>query len=251
MSNLAFSPLYVAKLIVNGVYSLIKSTLDVALPLKTELGIIPAAALAQLEADNNKLGRQINKNQKSGLTDELTPLDKERDELFAEIKRVTSSYLRSSNESKKAASTTLQLFLTPYWDAATLPLNIETGVLAELMVKYKARPDLLSASQGLGIDAQFTALETKNSAFDALYLSRNTEYSEREESGSSIKPAAVASYIQFCTAIEQAANFTPNDTIIALFNKMDALRKKYHALYDGSKAAPATDTTATTTTTTK
>jgi len=53
-----------------------------------------------------------------------------------------------------------------------------------------------------------------------------------------LKPTAVASYIQFCTAIEQAANLTPNPEIIALFNQLDDLRKKYHSLEGGTKDTP-------------
>lgn len=103
--------------------------------------------------------------------------------------------------------------------------------------------DWMGASQLVAIDDLFTALEAKNTTFKTLFESRNTEYSEREKgSGTSLKPAAVEGYIQFCNALEQAANFTPNADIIALFNKLDELRKKYHGL-DGSggKDTPPVD----------
>jgi len=48
----------------------------------------------------------------------------------------------------------------------------------------------------------------------------------------------VTSYNQFCTALEQAVNLTPNPEIITLFNKMDDLRKKYHLLEGGGKDTP-------------
>ena len=34
----------------------------------------------------------------------------------------------------------------------------------------------------------------------------------------------------FVNSIEQAANYTPNDTIITLLNKMEVLVKNYHVL---------------------
>ena len=241
MSNFLFAALYVAKLSINNAFSLFKSSIELARNHSTELqlGPVVTAALNQFADDNEDFGKQINKNQKSGLTDDLKPLDNERDSLFSVIKRAIITYQKSSDEPKKAAAKLLYLFLTPYWNAGSLPLNSETDILDELLTKYKTNPDLLAAAIQLNVGATFTELETKNTAFKVLYKSRNTEVSAREKaSGSSLKPTAVASYIQFCTAIEQAANLTPNPEIIALFNQLDDLRKKYHSLEGGTKDTP-------------
>ena len=237
MNNYSFSTLSVNNLTINNLFALSKSSYDIAIPVRTEIGAMPNAVLTQAVTDNENLGQQINKNQKSGLTDALKPLDKERDELQAELKRTVTFYAKSTDPAKKAASQTLKLFLTPYWDAASLPLNTQTGVISEMIVKYKANAALVAAAVLIGLDSTFTALEAKNTEFETVYLTRNDEVSAREVSGSSLKPAAIASYIQFCTAVEQAANFTPNDAIISLFNNMDTLRKKYHALGGGKDAA--------------
>jgi hypothetical protein len=238
MSNLSFSSLHVNNLSINNTYSLIKSSIDISIPVKTELGEMLNAVLAKLIADNENFGHQINKNQKSGLTDALEPLDKERDDLQADTNRTITFFLKSADAAKKAAAHTLKLFLTPYWNAARLPLNTQTDVTAEMLAKYKANPNLLAAAQALGMLEQFASIEVKNKAFDTLYKSRNEELAGRQTSGSSLKPAAVASYIQYCTALEQAANFTPNAAIITLFNNMDMLRKKYHALGGSGKDTP-------------
>jgi hypothetical protein len=133
----------------------------------------------------------------------------------------------------------LQLLLTPYWNAGSLPLNSETDILDELLAKYKASPELMAAAVTLNVDATFTLLETKNTAFKTLYQSRLAEVAAREKtSGSSLKPVAVASYVQFCTALEQAVNLTPNPESIDLFHKLDELRKKYHLLEGGGKDKP-------------
>lgn len=243
MSKLSFSPLYVAKLNNNGMFALGSSTVELANPVKTEIGGIPAAALTQLETDTQNLGKQINKNQKSALTESLTILDKERDDVDAEKNREIATAAKSSDPAKKAAAKALQLFLNPYRGLSTKPLDVETQIIAEMLVKYNASADLKAAAQKLGIDGLFTLLGTKNTAFDTLYKSRITESSEQEVSGTSLKPAVVDSYIQFCLAIEQAANFAPTDSIIVLFNKMDELRKKYHALERATKAKPVVDNT--------
>ncbi|MFT3753763.1 MAG: DUF6261 family protein [Paludibacter sp.] len=241
MENHVFSPLYVAKLPINGIYALNLSTLELANPVISEIGAIPAAALSYLQTINQSLVLSMNKSQKSSYTLEMKVLDKERDADIAEIKRVTSSYLRSSDPVKKAAAFAKHLFLAPYWGMATLAQDIETGVVAEMLMKYKGRPDLLEAAQTLGITSLFATLEAKNTAFNTEFMNRNTEYAERDLAASNLKPAATLAYIQFCTAIEQAVNFTPNDTLIALFNKMDELRKNYREQEGGGKDEPATD----------
>ncbi len=241
MSKLSFSPVNPRKLNNNGVYALGNSTVDLADPVKEDIGGIPAAALAELETDTENLGKQINKNQKSALTGEATEIDVDRDSLGAEINREVATAAKSSDPEKKTAAKSLQLFLSPYRGLATKPLDIQTAITTEMLTKFNASADLKAAAVKLGIDGLFTQLGIKNTAFDALYKSRITEASEKEVSGSSLRPAVVASYIQFCTAIEQAANLTPSPAITALFNKMDELRKKYHALESTSKEKPVAE----------
>jgi hypothetical protein len=120
MSNFLFSILYVAKLTINNAFSLFKSSIELARAVEPQLSPVLVAALNQLAVDNDAFGKEINKNQKSGLTDDLKLLDKERDDLFAEIRRIVTSYLKSSDASKKAAAKSLQLFLAPYWDALSV-----------------------------------------------------------------------------------------------------------------------------------
>ena len=236
MENHSFSPLYVAKLPVKGIYSLNKSTVEMAKPVAALIGPIAAAGLTYLETITQNLVVSLNKGTKSEFTAEVNQLDKDRDADLNEIKREVSSSLRSSNAAKKSAASALQLFLAPYWNVDQLAQDIETGNIADMLAKYNARPDLLAAAKVLDIDGLFVSVDAKNTAFDTKFKSRNIEYSERTESASSVKPAAVAAYMQFATAVEQMVNLAPNDTVIALFNQMDELRKKYHPLEGGSDA---------------
>jgi hypothetical protein len=243
MNYVSFSPVYVNHLTISGLFSLNKSTIELAKPLVPNLGSIPTAALAELELAQQNLGSGMNRAQKSGLSDDVKGLDKERDAFIAEIFRVTGSYLRSSDDAKKSAASVMHLFLVPYKGVAAQPVNFETGTVADMVVKYRARPDLIAAAQTLGIDNLFDKLDLKNMGLNAIYQDRTTEYAERDVAASEFKPAAVAAYIQFCTSIEQVFNFAPNDINTALFNKMDEYRKKYHALETIKDTMPATDET--------
>jgi len=241
----SFSPLYVSNLTIAGIYSLTRSTLDLAKPLISELSPISVAAYSQLELANNALGLGMNKSQKSAFTPQVKLFDKERDTFISEAVRISKSYLKSSDPLKKAAATTMHLFLAPYRGIVSQPVNIETGSVADMVAKYKARPDLVAAAKTLGIDNVFTLLEAKNNELNATYVNRNAEYAESDAAASEFKPATVTTYIQFCTSIEQAYNYAPTDTIIALFNKMDEYRKIYHGLEGGKDATPTPDATTT------
>jgi hypothetical protein len=42
--------------------------------------------------------------------------------------------------------------------------------------------------------------------------------------------------MQLCTAIEQAANYTPSDELLLLFDQMNLLRKRTHKLMTAKKS---------------
>ena len=234
MDYVSFSPLKVNNLTIDGVFSLNKSTIEIAKPVSAEIGPIATAALSHVEQTQSELGANMNQSQKSALTGDIKEYDNQRDADLREILSVNKTYLKSSDAAKKAASSTLQLFLAPYKGAAKQPINIETGTLSEMIEKYKASAELKAAATALGIDSLFSSMEIKNNALNEIYHNRNAEYADRSDAASDAKPAAIAAYMQFCTAIEQAHHYTPNDTLTAVFNKMDELRKKYHAL-EGKK----------------
>ena len=240
MSKLVFSSLRVSNLSLNNLFSLVKSSCDITIPVKSDLGEMVNLALTKLMSDNEKFGEQINKNQKSGLTDDLTLLDKDRDDVIAEINRDITYHIKGSDAAKKAAAQTLKLFHTPYWNMAKLPLNTETGVVYEMLGKYNANPALVAAAKLIGSDAKYILLNDRNNVFYNKYKDRNDEAPEHEISGSSLKSVVVDSYNTFCMAMEQDVNMVPNDQTRALFLKLDDFRKKYHAL-EGGKDVPPVD----------
>ena len=203
MAKLELSPLYTIDLKINDAYSLIKTSIEVTIPYRLQLGNIENAALDQLIVDNEKFGKQVNKNQKSEFTKDLGLFEKERISFAREIFRITKSYIKSADSSKKAAAEALNFFITPYKEIPNLPQNSKNGIISEFVVKYKASPELKAAAVVIGLDSAFAGLEIKNTACDTLYKKRNEEYAARELSGSSLKPIALYSHTASCQSDSQ------------------------------------------------
>ncbi len=231
MQTNEFRPVHLNHLSIDNLFSLCKSTIEYANPVKESIGKVPKAILDQLETDNNAMGVQMNKALKSTLTAQVTELDLDCDDRFAEVKRNVSTNLRGRNPEKKAAAEELKIFLNPYWDTDSKPLNTQTSLLTEMFGKLNASEKLKTLAATIGITDMMTGLETANTALAALYQTRNEQGAAVEgPSASSLRSATAKSYEQFCTAIEQAANFTPSEVLSTLFNQMDELRKTYARL---------------------
>ena len=218
-------------LTIDDLYSLNKATIECASPVNESIGEMPRLTLSQLEDDNAAMRDQMNKASKSVLTAQLNEMDIDSDDRFAEIKRNVVTAVKGRDAEKKAAGESFQIFLNPYWDNNTKPLNTQIGVLNELFGKYQSNTSLLAQAATLGISNMMTGLEAANGEMGALYQTRNEQGAAVEgPSASSLRAAAAKSYNQFCTAVEQAVNFTPTETLITLFNEMDKLRKTYASL---------------------
>jgi flagellar biosynthesis chaperone FliJ len=231
MQTKEFSTVHLNNLTIDDLYSLNNSTIAFASPVRESIGELPKLALARLETNNAAMGVQMNKSSKSSLTTKLTEMDADCDDRFAEIKRNVITAVRGRNAEKRAAGEKLEIFLTPYWDNNTKAMNTQIGVFNELFGKFNANAQLKAQAATIGISDMMAGLETANSEFGALYQTRNEEGAVVEgPSASSLKKAALQSYKQFCTAMEQAINFTPSETLTTLFNEMDKLRKTYASL---------------------
>jgi len=235
MEKRTFSSLYGSHLSNNDTYTLVKSTGDFAIAVKMDLGDMICEVLARMLAENDSLGMHLNKSTKSLFTGQLDDLSLNRENSYSDIKRTITYHFKGRNQVKKAAAQTLRHFFDPYWDATKEMSVTVTGIFFDMLAKYHARPDLIDAANVLTLEQDLENLETINTTFYTIYNKRVQETGEREISGSKLKPKVFAEYNQFCTAVELAVNFTPNDSLISLFNSMDALRKKYHILVSKTK----------------
>jgi len=231
METKEFTTVYLSKLKIDDLYSLSKSTIDCATPVSENLGDLPNATLTQLETDNFAMGVQMNKASKNVLTPQVAAKNNVRKDRFSEIKRNVTTALKGSDAEKKTAAENLKIFLEPYWNLSTKALNTQTGIIKDMLFKYNASASLKAQAATIGITAMMTGLGTVNNEFDVLYKNRNEqEANEEGPSASSLRTATTNSYSQFCTAIEQAVNFTPTATLTLLFNEIDELRKTYARL---------------------
>jgi hypothetical protein len=231
METKSFYALYPVRLTVDNLFSLCKATIECANPVKENIGRLPKAILEQLETNNSAMGEQMNKALKSVLTGQITALDLDCDDRFAEIKRNITTNLRGRNAEKKAAAEELKIFLNPYWDTDTKPLNTQISLLKEMFGKFNASEKLKQNAATIAITEMMVGLEASNNELAVVYQTRNDEGAALEgPSASSLKSATAKSYEQFCIAVEQAANYTPTETLGTLFNQMDELRKTYARL---------------------
>ncbi|NVN95368.1 MAG: hypothetical protein HXX18_08820 [Bacteroidetes bacterium] len=236
MENLKLSILHVSHLSNEDAASLFGLSCEIAEPVQSEMGELLLAAFAKLKANNKPFMQQINKLHKSALTDDVLAAHKVCDNVFAEIKRTVVYESKSRDVNKKDAALALDFFLKPYRDVTKSPLVTQIELSAECCAKYNADAAIKSAATKIGVDTLFAEFETDNHKLSSIYKTRNEEVSQRSTSGTDLRPAASESYQQFCTVLEQAVNLTPKPALIKLFNSIDELRKKHHALLPNAKA---------------
>ncbi|WP_291125627.1 DUF6261 family protein [Flavobacterium sp. UBA6031] len=238
MEKKELSDLNVARVGNDDAASLFKMSYEIAIPVRTEIGDLANAALTRLQTTTDPFVEQVDKLRKSELTDDVEVDRKVCSNLLAEIKRTVVYELKSRDLTKKTSAEKLNFFISPYWDLSKKAIAAQFELTTEMLNKYQADPAMVSAAQTVGVSTIMTELETDNNTLGTTYKARNKEIGERKASATKLRPPASESYIQFCTAIEQAVNLMPNEALLSLFNSMDALRKKTHALI-GKTPPPA------------
>lgn len=230
MKKLSLNALYAIRLSIDNVLGLIKSTINLAVAVKDDLSDLSNAILNHLIADNLVFEPMVKNPRKNGFTERVNLANTDRKERFAEIKRIVKLHLKGRDATRKAAAKTLDFFFSTYWSMIKEPMNSVTGVASGMIEKYKANFEVMTAATTLAIDTLIIEFEISNKAFDVIYNQRLADDAAHELSASQQKKTVCDSYTEFCNAIEQAANFTPNESVLTLFKKMNELRKNYHTL---------------------
>lgn len=228
MEKKEFTIVALSRLKIDDLFSLIKSTITFADRVKESLGQLLGFILAKLISDFNAMEQQMNKAMKNVLTPQLTEMNADREDRYAEIKRNITTAQKGRNEEKKGAANNLKVFLDPYWDANKKSLNTQTELYYDILTKFEANETLIAAATTIGVLDMMEGLAESNSAFDEVYQIRlEQEAAAGGPSATSLRATATDSYNQFCTALEQAANFMPTEVVLILFNQLDELRKTY------------------------
>lgn len=231
MEKKEFTIVALSRLKIDDLFSLIKSTITFADRVKESLGQLLGFILAKLISDFNAMEQQMNKAMKNVLTPQLTEMNADREDRYAEIKRNITTAQKGRNEEKKGAANNLKVFLDPYWDANKKSLNTQTELYYDILTKFEANETLIAAATTIGVLDMMEGLAESNSAFDEVYQIRlEQEAAAGGPSATSLRATATESYNQFCTALEQAANFMPTEVVLILFNQLDELRKTYARL---------------------
>lgn len=224
--------------------SLFVQTGEHAIPVRSYIGEIANAALTNLQTNSAAFSAQANRQKKSKYTEEVKANREVSTNLFGEINRTVTFESKSRDAGRQKAAQNFDFFFAPYSDLTRGPIGTQMEQTQEMIVKYKADPTLISAAQIIGIDNLMNELDVDNNALIAVYKTRTTDSGNREASSTDLRPAATESYVDFCTIIEQAVNFMPNDQLLSLFNTLNELRKKHNALISKNKAKAKNSPTA-------
>jgi hypothetical protein len=235
MNYKSFFSLAISKLSIDYFYGLVTSTLTLARGVLAQLSPLCSSVLTRLGAAVEVLDASIKKEAGSVLTAQLLAVDKLRDELHREIRRGISMHLKSSQADKKDAAASLKVFYTPFWDMDAKAMDAQTALTTDMLGRYKNSPDLMAQAVLVGLDGIFSQLEEKNTSFDTLYKTRNTEQAlQKLPAASSLRKEAVQAYNDFCQALELEVNYIPTEVTTQLFNELNALRSKYSSLVSRS-----------------
>ena len=239
--NLVFKSLHVSHMSHELAMTLFRETYDVAIPVRTTIGTTADAILTELTDSTAACSAQVNRQRKSALSVTVKALRKTCNNLFAEIKRTVSFNVKSRTETLNKAGSDLKFFFRPNWNIQKDALPTQIDMTSNWLEKYHADSALVAAGQVASIDALISELEATNANLHKIYFDRLDEVGNRPASGTNLRPAANDSYMQFCTAIEQAARYTPNDEVIELFHVMNVYRKTAHKLLAGKKQESKTE----------
>jgi hypothetical protein len=235
MKEVAFKSLHISHLSHDDAVSLFRSTYELAIPVRAHIGSTADAILTRLITDTDACFGQVNRQRKSELSVTVRELRKTCNNLLSEIKRTIVFNVASRNDMLSKPGEELKFFFKPYWNMQkdAMPAQIEMTSL--MLKKYPVDESLIAAARIIGVDTLMTELKTANTKLETIYLERNEEVGSRPPSGTNLRPPANESFMQFCTAIEQAARYTPNEELLNLFNQMLVLRSDAHRLVAGKK----------------
>ena len=230
MEKVNFTALDLSKLSNEDVAALIGKTTDNATNVSAALGAVPNAILAIMQPLHESFAAQLNRLRKSPLTTQINSQRDKCDDSFAEIKRTATFHSKSRSAEKKAAAEKINFFMAPYKDLNKKALATQQELTDEMIIKFAADAAIIDAATLLGIKDLFEQLKADNTDLKNLFDQRNLEVGSRTDSSSELRAPAVEAYRDFCISIEQSATYTPSQDLKNLFNQMEEVRKKYHAL---------------------
>lgn len=231
MRKFVFTTLGAAKLNLPNLAGLASESLQETEPLLPKIGSIGAGIHAKLKADVALMKSEMDRAPENPLTKQINALDKTCDAQFQEIKRMMKAGAHSTVPAKAAAGGVLMNMFEGFWQLDKEPLMTQITMTREMILRYNTHPEAGQAATTLNIADLFASLAADNNALDTLYHDRLEEEAQALPPASSMRPVVVEGYTGLSNVVVQAVNLNPDDAqLVALFHKLDAIRKKYAAL---------------------
>lgn len=223
-----FIALSASKLRINDLAGLTTETLRIAPDSPGLLGEVGIVKRRELDRTTTSLVTLMDKERASLLTPIIAGHDRERDGMFAEIKRTSSSSAKSTMPNTAEAGKVMVDLLKPFWNINRERLASQTEQIEILRAHYTGSPAAQAAVATLGIATVMQSLFSTNATLMALYDQRLAEMAHTESApASSVKDTVVAAYDEFCVSVEYILSTAPDDNRKALFYSMNDLRRKY------------------------
>jgi hypothetical protein len=231
MATLKFSHLRVSTLTLSNLAGLTDETLVIVEPATPTLGDAISQTAEHLTIDLSEMKTNMDKPRKSVFTPLIAQENVDCDANFDEIKRTTKAALDSALEERAEAGQKLMFFLEPFWDLNKLPLLTQISMTNELLSRYNNSGPLTTAATTLGINELFGIFETHNTQLSEYYNERINESADATPAASTNRSSVENGYVSLCILIERTINVEPVSLEnVALFNRIDDVRKKYSAL---------------------
>jgi Family of unknown function (DUF6261) len=166
----------------------------------------------------------------SDSTDDLVLLDARRDDALVGIHTVAEGYSHHFDAGfKDAAASVLKTMDNYGTHLSKLSLTAETSVITSLVTDLQDTK-LAPALTALNITAWVAELQAANTAFNTLYLSRNSEYAAKPQGNiPDLRKQVTASYNQLVQHLAAYATLNPEEAgYVTITNQLNSIIKKYN-----------------------
>lgn len=198
------------------------------------VALLEEAAISELDDVKNRLSplaQTLDKGlvqvKKSGHTQSLSELDKQRDDYIRGLRTVIKAeHFAPENDQQKHAKT-VQILLDTYKGLEKENFRKQSELLGNLLVDFEQEP-YKSASQALNLGRWLTALKTSNDNFIQLYNQRRDEDAQSEPINiKALRQELDKLYHELMNLLNALKILKPSDTLTTLVAKINRLIEKW------------------------
>ena len=165
----------------------------------------------------------------SDVTPNIIAADLRRDAAISGVSKVADAYAKSHIEDKKIATGIINYIFNKYGkNIGALNYQAETSTVNNLVKDLQTDTKAVAAVTLLGLTDWVIELSSANTAFDVLYLNRNSDYSIRSKDGNiDLRRTVTASQKILIQFINAYAITTPSDDYNKLIDELSSLGRQY------------------------